>query len=240
MQGLPLIPLLGALLWIIACSIIAAAVLLRSKRNGLSQEHAFFVGGMVFLALAPSMSLLTYVMSEAQTIFGGSVHLLVAAVFFTAAFRARRQRLDANAARSGMTFREKSAALISATLCLVFVSYFARTWNATFDAAVPVFIGSIVLIVVIMIIGHIVIALLHSPLDEVEAASDERDRQIELHSVRNAYYALAVGIWIVLVLAVSSARPMVIANTALAVVVLAEVVKYGSLLGYYRFGAINA
>jgi hypothetical protein len=68
---------------------------------------------MVFLALTPGLPLLGYAFSQAPSVFGGVVHLVVAALFFVASFNAKRLRLNPEA-QSGMTFREKSAVT---TLC---------------------------------------------------------------------------------------------------------------------------
>lgn len=234
MQAIPLIPLVGAALWLVACLSIAALVWLRNRGKGFSREHAFFAAGMAALAWAPCASLIGYVIGN--TLFAGGVGLVVAFVLFAASLAARRERDQATVALSWMTFREKSAVLVLASLCLVSASYFARTWNATFEVAIAALIGSIILFIVIQVIGHILLGLSHTPHDEIEEAPDERYRKVELYSIRNSHWALACVFWVILVLAFV-AQPLTVAQTALAVMVLSEVVYYGSILAYYRFGS---
>ena len=56
--------------------------------------------------------------------------------------------------------------------------------------------------------------------------------------MRNAYYVLSMGIWVVPIVAVSSLPTLTQVNIWLAVVVISEAVKYGSVFSYYRFGDI--
>jgi hypothetical protein len=156
--------------------------------------------------------------------------------FLAASLQARRHGLKPTMVHSRMTFREKSAALRFAALCLVFVAYFAKSWNAPQEVVVHLFIGSVALLVVILAIGHIALAVLHVPLGEVEDALDERDRDVELRSIRNAHYVLVGGIWITIALPIAGAPTLTIVNTAFAAFVLSELIRYGSLVAYYRRG----
>ncbi len=239
MDTIPWLESVGAALWLAVCLAAAGLTLARRKRGMAPLESGFLAVGLLFLGLAPAMSLVVYLLGGSSSIWGGSVQLLAALVFFAAAGRARWQRRSPRDDQSRTTFREKSAALILVTLGVVFAGYFAGTWNASLAEAVPAFIGSIAVIVAIMIVGHIAIALFHTPFGEIEQTRDDRDRQVDLLSVRNAHYILAAGIWIVPILAILSFSPLIVANAALAIIVLSESAYYGSLVAYYRFGAGN-
>jgi hypothetical protein len=235
MERIPLISMVGTGVWIVACMAIAAVTYARRKPRRLLREHGFFLGGLACLALTPGLLLLRHGFGVAPSISGGIVPLVVAAVFFSASLNAKRQRLNPEA-RSLMTFREKSAGVTLVATAFVYLTYLYSTWNATLEVAIPVFIVSVVLIVIILTIGHIVIAVFHSPMEELDEAPDERDKEAQKYGMRNAYYLLAVGIWAVPILSIMSFPPLVVANTAFAVVVLSELAKYGSLLFFYRFG----
>jgi drug/metabolite transporter (DMT)-like permease len=239
MDALPLVAWLGTGLWLAACLTAAGLTLIRRRRGLLPPESGFFAVGLVFLGLAPAMSVVVSWAGGSASIWGGSAQLLVALLFFAAAVLARRRRLNPNAEPSRTTFREKSAALILVTLGIVFAGYFAVTWNASLAAAIPAFIASLVVVIAIMVIGHLAIALSHAPFEEVEETHDDRDREVDLLSLRNAHYVLAVGIWIVPFLAIFSFEPLLVANAVLALIVLSEIAYYGSLMAYYRFGTAN-
>ena len=64
----------------------------------------------------------------------------------------------------------------------------------------------------------------------------DMDRTIALLGTRNGEAVLAFGIWGVVVLAVLQASPLVIANTALVYFTLAELLRCGTRLYYYRRG----
>ena len=184
MDPIPLIASLGVGLWLAGCLAAAGLTLIRRKRGLLPPaESGFFAAGLVFLGVAPAMSLLVSVLGDSPSIWGGSVQVLVAVVFFAAAARARQRRRNPRAEQSPTTFREKSAALTLVTIAVVFAGYFARSWNAPLVEAVPAFIGATVVIVAIMVIGHIAIALFHAPLAEVD---DERRSRSESRSAERA------------------------------------------------------
>lgn len=147
-----------------------------------------------------------------------------------------------------MSYREKSAALTFVVLSCVYLGYFALTWSLGPGAVIPLFIVSTLLVIVLMAVGHAGIALFQVfgtdrkhwrdtlRKGDLEEAVDERDRDANLRSIRNAHYVLAFGIWIVPALALLSAPPLIVANSAFSVFVLSELVYYGSLVTIYRLG----
>jgi hypothetical protein len=190
------------------------------------------IGGVVALSVAP----LVYVLSGNLFAWGGAIPavagVLLIGLWLSGRRRARTQRTEGSRA---MSFREKSAAVVLLTNLVVFGWYFAKTWDASLAAAVPVFFKAVALSISVLIGAHILIAV-HSRAEDVDAKEDERDKMVDLFSTRNAHYVLLVGAWLVPVLAIQAAAPLVIANTALAVLVATALVSHGSQIVYYRFG----
>jgi hypothetical protein len=132
-----------------------------------------------------------------------------------------------------MTFREKSAWITLIAIVLVFGGYWTilLTQRLPTTQAVELLAGLIVVKVVIIIIAHIAIAIWASP-----EPRDERDRLIELRSPRNAYYVLISGLVLMMGVALVGAPMLVVVNGLLAALVLAEVVRFASLIVSYRRG----
>ena len=228
----------GTVLWTGACLFAVITIWKRRKTDQFFPEHILLTVGILLLAIAPCVALIVFAFGETTSFLGGGIQIVFALILFGGSYRARRHRLNPTDSESSMSFREKSSILVLAALVVVFLGYFARTLGATLAVAIPEFIGSVVLLILIMIVGHIVIAVYHSPLDEVDEAMDERDSAIELRSVRNAYYTMVIGFWAIPVLLILSFPALIIANTWFAILVLSEVVKYGSVVAYYRFGEL--
>ena len=98
-------------------------------------------------------------------------------------------------------------------------------------AVVPALIAMAILAAMIQTVAHIGFSFQDRSEEE-----DERDRTIALLGTRNGEAVLAFGIWGVVVLAVLQASPLVIANTALVYFALAELLRCGTRLYYYRRG----
>ena len=238
MHSIPLIPLIGTLFWVAFCTFFIVTLLGKRKQGSFHPEHAFQTGGFIVLGLAPCIGLLEFTIGGELTFWGGGIHTLIAVTLFAAAYRSHIYRLDPESSFSGSTYREKSAMLVVATLLYVYFGYFIRVWNGTLEAAIPVFIGSVVLLVVIMIAGHIGIAIFHAPLDEVDQPVDERDQSIELLSSRNANYVITAGFWMVPFLIIAPVETFIAVNIWFALLVLSEIVRYGSVIVYYRWGEV--
>lgn len=238
MQSPPMIIWAGTLVWVAFCLTGTTVILRRRWQGRFFMEHAYLTGVLLLLALAPCIGLLVFAISGVISFWSGGMQLIFAVLLGLAAYRARQHRLNPQTSSSARTFKEKSAALVLVTILVVFAAYFIHTWGSDLDMAIPSLIGSVALLVVMMVIGHITLALLHTPADELNEEPDERDRAVELLSMRNAYYVLSVGIWVVPIVAISPLPTLTQVNLWLALVVISEAVKYGSVFSYYRFGDI--
>ena len=116
-------------------------------------------------------------------------------------------------------------------MLIVYGLYTVQLWGeaVTPQHAVLALVGSTVLMIVIAIVAHIAIALRTRP-----EAADERDKMVELLSVRNAYRVLAAGAWCAMLLAIASTSAVMVAYGLMGAFVLAEMVKLGSALVYHR------
>ncbi len=86
--------------------------------------------------------------------------------------------------------------------------------------------------IVINIAAHVALAFYARP-----ETPDERDRIIGLRGSRNAYGTLAVGIWCVLYLAIAGVPHGALLYATMGTLAVAELVRLGSQLAYYRLGA---
>ena len=194
------------------------------------------LGAIGLLTLAPIAMLVSYGFSGELSFLAGGLHLVIAMVVLGAARRAQifSDRPDT---ASTWSFREKSAALVFGSLVVIVGTFAARVVTAQDEAVAGIVIESVLALVLIMIAGHTVIALLHAPLGEVDVPADERDRELELRSTRNATWILGAGMWTVLIAALLPPVTLSVATIAFGTIVLAELVWYGSLFAYYRLGA---
>ena len=131
-----------------------------------------------------------------------------------------------------MTFREGSAALVVVATALGVGLFF---WHAlTTGGAAGIALGvlsGLAVITVLLIIGHIVLAIARRP-----EAEDERDRAVDLRSTRNAYIVLCAMTWIAPWFAIISANAFLAAMSFIGAFLLAEFVRVASKLFYYRRG----
>ncbi len=136
----------------------------------------------------------------------------------------------------GMSFREKMLWLLFASLLAVFGFYFASVLPADGADVMPqhvvLFVGVVVVLVVVQVVGAIVLAVVERPRDAV----DERDRLIGLRSTRNGAYVLATGVFFSLCAAVFTEGNFVFTHVLLGFWVLAQLVEIGSQLFLYRRG----
>lgn len=230
------IPVIVSILWSAACVFGVRRVLSGKPAGPLAHDRVLLIIALLSLGLAPWISLIVYIADDGRSVFGGSVNLVVAAVLVLASRRMRTLvRLPAEQAQSAMPFRQKSAALMALTLAVVYAVYFAMTWY-TPSLAVPLFFGSALLLIVVATAGHIVLALFHAPVEDADTPADERDREAERYAIKNAYLVLAWGIWVVPAVCLLKSPLWIIANLAFAFAVLAEIVRYLSLVRYYQRG----
>jgi hypothetical protein len=134
-----------------------------------------------------------------------------------------------------MTFREKSIAVQIAAILVVYAYFGTRYWGQllTGKGAFAVLMGITFYMIAIMVVAHIIIAVRRRP-----EKPDERDRVVKLRGSRNAYGVLATGVWCVLLLLIMTNAPHSLLFVAMmGAFALSELVRLGSQLVYYRFGA---
>lgn len=98
-------------------------------------------------------------------------------------------------------------------------------------AYVPLFVGTVVLLVVLLVIGHIVAAIASQ-----REGRDERDRLIEWRAENNSSWLVAAGVIAAITGMVFSVQNVWIAHILLLSLVLSEVLGFVLRLVYYRFG----
>ena len=138
-----------------------------------------------------------------------------------------------------MSFREKSAWISFVSILLVFGAYF---WNINrilrgqveHRAAFKISVGLIVAFVLLEIVLHIAVAI-QAP-NEARAPKDERERLIEMRATRVAFQVLVVGALLGVGTMHVTARAWVMAHVVLLAVVVAELVKFGGQILYFRRG----
>lgn len=135
-----------------------------------------------------------------------------------------------------LSFQEKSLWLQFVSLIAVFGLYFSTVLPTDTMTVLPhqvgLFVGMVVLLVVLMVAGHILIAII-----DRRTESDERDRLFELKGERNGSYVLATGVFLALYAAVFIEGNFVFTHLLLGFWVLAYLVEIGSQLYFYRRGA---
>ena len=139
-----------------------------------------------------------------------------------------------------MSFREKSAWISFVLLLLIFGPY---VWNVSrvlegeveIRTAFHISLALVAAFVLLEIVLHVAIAM-RAPR-EARAPKDERERLIEMRATRIAFQVLVLG-------ALASAGLMHFTRSAWAVgqhvlmaVVVAELVKFGGQILYFRRGA---
>lgn len=142
-----------------------------------------------------------------------------------------------------MTFQEKSTALMTAIMAVVYGWYFFLVMSQLNGNGVEGFpyqgyqgpmLVTVIALVVLAVVGHIFLAVL--PSYEGDGA-DERDRVINMRGEYFGGYVLASGAVFVLFLAMVEVAYFWIANTMLAALVLSEIVTgIVKLMSYRRMG----
>ncbi|HZM94499.1 MAG TPA: hypothetical protein VFB92_13800 [Vicinamibacterales bacterium] len=136
-----------------------------------------------------------------------------------------------------MSFREKSAWISLMLIVLVFGPYFWLV-GRSFAGQTHVHGGTqfalILLFVVLEIVLHIAVAI-QSPRD-AEAPSDERDNLIDLRATRVAFYVLFGGALISIFTLHFPVNVWTLSQFVLFSIVVAELVKFGSQIVFYRRG----
>lgn len=139
-----------------------------------------------------------------------------------------------------MSFREKTHWAAFAGLLVAFGWYFlAYPWNII---DTPAGVGTVaamlvpVTIIIIAVIATTAAVLAIRFPKEANLKEDERERYIHIRGTHLAYYPLVLGCWGNLIAIFYRFTPGVYLNLLIATVVLAELVRVGSQLYYYRRG----
>lgn len=223
-------------IWTLACA-AGAWKRYRIKQGGaFYNEHVLYGTSLLLLAMAPWTSLLVYLLTPIDHPWIGAGQFLGSLLTFGVGRRLRSNRLNANTDRASHTcFRERSALFMLATLLVLTVGVLIWVMNKGFEYLVPAVLGFVFWFVVVAIVGHIAIALLQNPIEEANDPPDERDRAVDQNSIRNAYYTIVSGIWVIPVFAVTT-EGYVSAVACCILILAAELVYYGSMVRYYRVG----
>lgn len=139
-----------------------------------------------------------------------------------------------------MSFQEKSLWVSLAGLLLAFGGYFYSAYVTVLPTPAAkdvlpqqagLFIAATVVLVVLLVAGHVVIALL-----DRRTEADERDRSIELRGGRYGSYVLATGVFFALCTSLMTEGNAVMAHVLLGSWVLAQGVEIITQLAMYRRG----
>ncbi len=138
--------------------------------------------------------------------------------------------------RAPISFREKSAWV---SFVLIFVVLALYLWTLAgehlgFGTPDPfhAFLGLVVMLVVGEIVMHVLLAV-RDPRG-ARTPKDERERLIELKATRIAFYVLLVTAFSSIGWMHVSRSAWVLGNSVFVSVVVAELVKYGSQIVYFR------
>ena len=140
---------------------------------------------------------------------------------------------------SQFSAREKSAwiSLLAVVFTWPFFFYSAMSGQTAISQTLPGFIGGLLTVMAAELILDIVLNAIVN--HEKKPEKDERDRVIELLSLRNAYYAMPTAAAIIFFgpsISYFNQAYLGIAQLFLLCFVTAEMVKYLSQMIYYRRG----
>lgn len=144
-----------------------------------------------------------------------------------------------------MSFRERSAWISLVITPVIWGAYFWKIWPDVVDdgalsvATAGMFVGTVVMLVIVQIVLAIVLAIVAAVLRQrsEEQPMDERDQLIDLKAIRVAYYVITALLIAVSGLWLFGMSPLVMANGILAAMVIAEILRAGSVVLAYRRGA---
>jgi len=135
-----------------------------------------------------------------------------------------------------MSFREKSAWISAVLISLFLLSYFVPTLGGHVSGAQRLhhFLLVVLTFATLEIVLHAVIAI-RSPRD-ARAPKDERERLIALKAARISYYVLMVGaLSSIFTIHLGAGAARIVGHMFLSVVV-AELVRFVSIIVFHRRG----
>ncbi|MFS0736990.1 hypothetical protein ABC347_08065 [Sphingomonas sp. 1P06PA] len=131
-----------------------------------------------------------------------------------------------------MSFRYKSALVTLISMIAVYAWYFARVANGVArEQAVPLLLGTVIALVVVLVIGHILLAAT-SP--DCHAPMDERERAIDRRATAVGYYLLIVAALAAAALVHVGAGASRMANAILLAIVIAECGRQAMFLALHH------
>lgn len=139
-----------------------------------------------------------------------------------------------------MSYPEKNNLVSLISTLVIFGFYFFNVYElyqADF-LITPAVIGLWVPVIILTIIVHVVFNIINAIATKQDDTppADERDKLIELKSIRNSHYLFIVGFFTSMVFLMFSTPPLVIFNLLIFAFVVSEVFGYASQLYYYRRG----
>lgn len=139
-----------------------------------------------------------------------------------------------------MSFREKMHWVALIVMSLAFGWYFlTQPWQLTND---PVGLSSSAGRLIAMTLGIIVAMTIATAFfairnpGETQLKEDERDRAIHMRGTHIAYYPMIIGTWSCIGLIFAGISQTNLLNLLLAMVVIAELVRIGVQIYFYRRG----
>jgi hypothetical protein len=137
-----------------------------------------------------------------------------------------------------MPFREKIAWIALLGILAAGAVYFGLLWRHGGRPDHGYFVGLFLAIVTVQTICTIIASIVVSIMSRADAGAprDERDKRIASGAAGQTYYLLLIGIILAGVTIHLGNTLFGILNTILAVVMLAEALRYGSIIAAYRRG----
>jgi len=135
------------------------------------------------------------------------------------------------------SFEERSVWLQLFSMVLVLGGYFVMAWRMSSQGVtalpsyVPMFAGVVILMVIVLVSGHVAVAIASRP-----DGRDERDRLIEWRAESNSGWLLATGVLAGITAMVLSVPNLWTAHLLLFSLFLSEVLKLVLQVVYYRRG----
>jgi hypothetical protein len=134
-----------------------------------------------------------------------------------------------------MSFREKSAWISFVSILLVSGVYFSVSWRGVGRGQQFALLMSLVAALAILeVVLHIAIAI-RSP-EEARSPKDERERLIDMKATRVAFPVLFAGVLLSIFTIHLGVRTSGLAYAAFLACVVAQLVRFGAQIVYYRRG----
>jgi hypothetical protein len=218
--------------------LIGAATRIRRKWFAMRPEGQsgaypeLLVRGCILVGLAPAASAIHYLASQGEAFWGGGVILLTGVALVIAHLLLKR-RTPAEEHDQRTTFREKLVLAQFGGIVLVFALYGMRLSNQPLsrNTMAHALMAVAILLIIVNVVAHVAIRLYAKP-----EPPDERDLTIAGRGTRYAYYVLGFGVWGILVSETAPLFQPYVFCMLVGVLALAELVRLGSQILYYRLG----